>query len=319
MTEIVIYDTMPDFVKGLMIYISNHNDRQTEVAGFWEQEKFENHIENHRADILLVPTGYEVKNGKEKCVYVTEAQGSEGIYKYSAADEIIREMFSKYDRQAQICHTDRKVSLVAVYSADKNIYQTPFALTMAMTLAQTDRILYINLCENAGFEGIMKIRFDRDVSDFIYSLGHYTGSMDNLVASMAYVTNGFSYLPPMQNSADLFMLGKDEWLMFAKKLETLGTFDRVILDMGCMFPGFYEILKMCNRIYLPYVSNLYNKARCARFEETLENGGYTMLPIKKLIMPDMNNIFFDSDMLTCWQWGDMGDFVRSVLKKEDNK
>ncbi len=316
--EIAIFDETPDFVKGLMVYMNRHNDGQTEVSGFWDKEKFERYIENHGADIVLVPEGYKGCEPEEGCIYVTENEGGEGIYKYRAADEIIRELFSQYDRQAQNSHIAKRVSPVVVYSPDRCIYQTPFALTLAMNMAQTDRVLYINLCENAGFEGILQMKFDRDVSDFIYSLGHYTGSIDSLVSSMAYVTNGFSYIPPMQNSADMYLAGREEWAAFIEKIEALESFDTVILDMGGMVPCFYEVLRRSSAVYMPYIANSYNKARCEQFEETLKAGGCEGVLLERLRIPDMENIFLGTDMLTCWQWGDMGDYVRSVLKRKED-
>ncbi|MCR5785471.1 MAG: hypothetical protein K6G40_07515 [Eubacterium sp.] len=317
--EIAIYDSEADFVMGLMLYMSRYKGDSVRTSGFWEKEKFEEHLKDNRADIILVPLGFDLKETSAQIMHVTDKDGGEGIYKYMPADEIIREIFLQYDIQAHSDRIGKKVSLRAVYSPSKSIYQTPFAVTYAMTLAAKEKVLYVNLCENAGFESIMQMSYERDLSDLIYSSGHYSGDMDRLVLSMGYETNGFTYIPPMKNPADIYLLKGEEWIDFINKLSSLSGFDVVILDIGGMIPGFYKILEECDSVYMPYSGNPYERARLAQFEEIIKKGKRSEITeiIKRIKMPGMDNIFFDGDMVMCWQWGEMGDYVRGVVKREE--
>ncbi len=321
-TEIVILDSMGDFVKGFSAYVNQNNRHNISVAGFWEINKCQEYLESHKTDVLLISeefaNDFKTQVNCKTLITLDEENGKGGIYKYQPADEIIREIFAIYEIQVQKIGSGRKSRLIAVYSPCKSYYQTPFALTAAASLSANNQVLYLNFCENAGFETLFQRDYERDLSDLIYMSEHHEGNLSALIPAVSYTAEGFTYVPPVRNSADIFALDKSEWVRFINGIKFTSGFDIVILDIESMLPGFYEILNACEQIYAPYTLNYYNKARLTQFENLLACGEYEDLEkrLRLVNIPTLDGVFQSTDMLSAWQWGEIGEYVRDVLRRE---
>ena len=321
-TEIVILDSMGDFVKGFSAYADANNRHNISMAGFWEKDRCLEYLESHKADVLLISeefsNDFKQQINCKTQITLDEEIGKGGIYKYQPADEIIREIFAIYEIQVQKISSGRKSRLIAVYSPCKSYYQTPFALTAAASLSANNQVLYLNFCENAGFETIFQRNYERDLSDLIYMSEHHEDNLSALIPAVSYAAEGFTYVPPTRNSADVFSLSKSEWLRFIKGIKFTSGFEVVVLDIESMIPGFYEILNECEEIYAPYTLNYYNKARISHFENVINCGEYGDLAerIRQVNIPTLEGVFQSTDMLSAWQWGEIGEYVRDILRRE---
>ncbi len=212
------------------------------------------------------------------------------IYKYQCADEIIRKILEVYEKQTgenitRSIHKE-KAGLVAVYSPIHRVGKTQFALALGKECAKTRRTLYLNLEEYAGFgdaayEGM-------NLGDLLYYIKQGNANLGAHLQLAVRQMDELDYIWPIPIATDLKSISTDEWkLLFGELLER-SVYETVILDIGESVQGIFEILKMCDKIYMPILEDDVSDRKLQQYERNLEqlNLGQLTRITHRFIMPE---------------------------------
>lgn len=319
--RIIVYDRDESYAQRLVEYILFQEEWEF-AAAFTEKEALIEHCRKEKAQLLLMDEALwdeAFLTLSEKRILLSEKDGrQEGelprICRYQAADELLREVhYLCGDGRSEKSGREKAAELYCVYSPSGHPRQSLFAWNLAKALNQ-GRTLYLNLQENSGFEEIFAREYKRNLSDLLYLRQHRKGNIAELVKAVACEEDGLTYLPPMQNSADAFLMEGKEWEKFFEELRCECGFDLLVADVGVIFPGFWNFLQKSTYLFEPVLSFEYARIRQREFDRLLE-WKYPKLTkcVRRVQIPAADELLREQSSLT---QSEMQDFVRTFLKKE---
>jgi len=325
-----VYDGDPFYAERLSDYVNRKEKGVFEAQAFTSGESLSKFASEHDIDVLL--TGFpadekaisEVKSAQK--IYLTEdpknSPDSEiaEIYKYQSGDDIIREVMAAY------CETpEAKTELPGLFSKEKKIIgvysplgrcgKTSLALSAGQILAKEEKVLFITLDTFTGFTGLMDTQWKRDLSDLIYyyKQGRFQALRLN---SIVYYLGDMAWIPPIRFPDDYNQITAEEMANFLVTILDQCGYSTIVLDVGNYGRQVMPLLDICQVIYMPVKEDLISQAKLEEFEKHMDGLGKQKIKdkIHKLHVPLATGIkrmeHFPQELL----WGDLGDFVRGLLK-----
>lgn len=292
-------------------------------AGFWENAQ----IAGQAAQAMAGKEDVKKGSGETVWLCLHGLAGKEKVpeslqmlpvvEKYQPASGIVREIFSycqKYrEGEQEAVRAGRE--LIGIYAPGKDMWQTPFALTLAQTLSRKERVLYVNFKECAGFSSWLKESYQRDLLDVMYLC--LTGEGKNVkdcIGSAAYVLEGVDYIPPSEDSLCLGQVSGQDYIQFVRLLAEKSGYSSIVLDFGMMVPGFLELLGMCSKVYVLGGKTGFDAYALEHFQQMMGRQGNQKFTEKLcyLTLPQMapNG---QGEKMQPWIWGELGDYVRGLL------
>lgn len=244
------------------------------------------------------------------------------VYKYQASDQLIREVMDYYvqDQAAEpTVLLKKKVRVIGIYSPAGRCLKTSFALAYGQLAARESHTLYLNLEEYAGFESLMKEEYSADITDLLYFAKLGNGSLVYRIGSLVKQVGSLDYIPPAVMGEDLKEIKPGEWCGLIQELKDYSSYDTLVLDIGNSVRGIPEILKECTMIYMPVREDAVSIAKLRQYEKALEqrNMGYIMEKTRKLKLPYHSSFGNKEDYVDQLLWGELGDYVRGILREEE--
>lgn len=237
------------------------------------------------------------------------------IGKYQPASRIVREIFYHYQKLGEQQETDMiSREVLGVYSPEHSIWQTPFALTLAQTLGQKEKVLYVNFKECAGFAEWLQENYPRDLLDVMYLCLTSEGNIADCVGSAVYSMENFDYIPPADDSQCLGEVSGQDYLQFVKLLADKSGYEVIILDFGMMVSGFFSLLEFCSKVYVPFERGELQKNAWKHFKQIVARQENLRLEEKAAYfqLPDMNPYNCRENKIQQWIWGELGDCARQI-------
>lgn len=324
-----VYDTDPLYAERLSDYVNRKNKGIFEAQAFTSKDKLGEYAKDHRIDVLL--TGEqtdsegisEIPSGQK--IFLSEDQTSLGenrqeIYKYQSGDDIIREVMTAYCETASAAEVlpglmRRGKRVVGIYSPVNRCGKTSLALAIGQLLAKDEKVLFITLDSFAGFTGLVNECWKRDLSDLIYY--HRQGRYNVLrLNSMVYYFGEMAWLPPLRFPEDINQITSQEMAGLISRILEESDYETIVLDIGEYGREMIPFLEICQVVYMPMKEDAFSRAKLDEFDTYLDDLGKSRLKEKfyKIHVPMVTGIkrmeHFPQELL----WGDMGDFVRSMLK-----
>ena len=107
---------------------------------------------------------------------------------------------------------------------------------------------------------------------------------------------------------------------FLSRLSGEAVYDAVIVDIGQFGRLAADILDGCDTVYMPVKEDVISAAKIEIFEEYLEASGRQKLQkrIQKIKLPYHSNFSRREDYLEQLIWGELGDYVRRLLREKRN-
>lgn len=331
MSTLVIFDEDEEYVHNLMEYISDKNGIPFKVVAYSDFEKFEKHMNERGADLLLATShslecmGADIKAKKiimlSEGEYVCEEDDFPYVYKYQSVDKILGELleyYSEIDRRRgyPAIGGGRTTDIIGVYSPIGRCQKTSFAITLGQVMACERQVLYINLEEFSGLSQVLTRDFRNDLSDLMY---HYRIAPDSIgIKLKATVCNihGLDVVPPMNYSRDLRNVEAGLWKQMIEDIACAGIYDTVIVDLSNMVSDIFDILSICDTIYMPVKSDRISMSKINELEEYLLKTDREELLAKtiKIQPPSMKTSGWEEDYIDQLMWGEFGDFIRKLVK-----
>lgn len=280
----------------------------------WIQEEIKK-----RNDILWI---YLQEEGEERLEILTEQLPA--MEKYQPVSVIVRSIYRYYEEyhKEDIRTLGTVTEILGWFSPEQSIWQTPLAMSMASILAEREKVLYVNLKECSGLEQWFREEYEQDLLDVMYFCQGAEQRKNVELGRFVYSIGNLDYLPPVRDGVLLCELEEEDYSGLIEMLEKKTAYDIVVLDMGSMFPGFFNVWKRCGRIYIPQEQNVLAKGIDRGFQDMLRRQNDALLEdkISWLPMPDWDKgVLTSGCLMQQWLWGGQGDYVRELLGKRSRR
>ena len=246
----------------------------------------------------------------ENVIYVDKYQEAEEVLRYlleiyvEIADVLLPGLFRKYE-----------TVFIGNYTPVHRSMQTSFALTMSQLLAREHPTLYLNFEHCAGISELLPDMQTMDLADLLYFLNAEKDKFRLRLQSMLKRCGSLDYIPPMKSGQNLLSVSPGEWMELLHKLEELGEYEYVVLDLSESMQGLFEILRFCDEVYTLTREERLAKAKITQYEQVLALYQYDdiLQKTKRLTVPHIRKVPSDLEQLTK---GDLAKLVNDLLREQ---
>ena len=325
-----VYDEDPFYAERLSDYVNRKEKGIFKAQAFTSRERLEEFAKDHEIDVILAGESVEKETFRElktvQKIYLTEEREPEGgheeasVYKYQSGDDIIREVMAVYCELPGVKTVfpglaEREKRIIGVYSPVGRCGKTSLSLAMGQLLAKDEKVLFISLDTFTGFSQLLDEQWKRDMSDLLYyyKQGRFHGLRLN---SIIYYLGDMAWLPPFRYPDDFSQITAAEMANLLVLILRESGYETIVLDIGNYDRQVLPILEVCNVIYMPIKEDSISQAKLKEFEKYAGDFGSRSIKEKvhKIHVPLVTGAkrmeHFPQELL----WGDMGDFVRGLLK-----
>lgn len=323
-----VYDVDPFFAERFAEAANQKEKMPFTVMAFTSMERLRRFAQENPIELLLVDVGAadearEIGAGQVVLLsdgeMVQSPEEGPSVYKYQSADHIIREVMACYGAnplspQGKISSASARI--LGVYSPVNRCLKTSFALTMGQILGKEERVLYLNFEDCSGMRRIMDQQGPGDFSDVLYYYTQQGGLNWARLKSLVYSWDDLDYILPVRYPEDLCQISGEEMAELLLKIGGEGMYQVIIVDTGQFGRKVLPILEICQGIYMPVKQDWISAAKVEEFEEYVQVSGHGELleRIQKVRLPYHSSFGGRQNYLDQLLWGELGDFVRQLLK-----
>jgi cellulose biosynthesis protein BcsQ len=311
-----------------MEYLNEKKTTPFEVQAFTNVESLQNFARENEIEILLISTRAMCNEIRElpvnRIIILSEGEKLQNpeeypcVYKYQSSDQLLSEVMDYYAADhPDVCFSGKagKTQFYGIYSPIGRTRKTCFALALGEVLAETKHVLYLNFEEFSGFEELFHTQYQKDISDLIYFARQKEGGMIYKLNSVIQTFHELQYIPPALSPADIRDVSGKEWIDFLHEITVCCDYDIIILDLSEQVDEMFQILQLCDQIYMPIQEDLVSQAKLAQYEKLLR-----MLELqdilektKKIKLPLQALQKNGGNLTQQLVWGEMGNYVRRLL------
>lgn len=322
-----VYDVDPFYADRFAEFANQKERIPFTVVAFTGIAKLQAFTQKQPLELLLV--GDEVDREQlaqvkaEQVIRLSESREIVGeetpvIYKYQASDTVLREVMAYYQvrpEQTALTAVGTKSMIMGVYSPVNRCGKTGFCLTLGQILARESRVLFLSLEEHSGLSRLTGTVYTASLSNLIYKYreGGYTHMS---LGSVLYNWGGMDYIPPAAYAEDLAELRGEELGEMIARIAADGIYEVILADIGHLGRGMEPLLELCDIIYTPVKEDCVSAAKLEAWQEYLDRSGRSHLweRVRLLKLPRPGIVWQTETYLEQLLWGEMGDFVRTMLK-----
>lgn len=282
--NLVICDSEFCYANSLSENVLKRKELNVKVYTFTSLEKVISFLQEKKIHILIVDDSYTYEErsriGAEQIFVLMQGgvldlgENEQAVYKYQCADQIIHQVFEAYVEKTNedvLRHVRKtRTRLEAIYSPIHGIGKTSFAIALGKEWAKKERILYLNLEEYAGFEEEISDENMLNLGDLLYYIRQSEGNLGIRLQSAMQNIGELHYVPPIFLSVDLKEVPFEDWKTLLEQLVNLSLYDVILLDLGESVNGLFQILEMCDRIYMPIKEDEVSGQKLLRYEKCLK-------------------------------------------------
>lgn len=324
-----ILDEDQEYAYRFMEYLNQRRSLPFEIQAFTSSSALYEYAATHAMEILLIAENAYEDRMQEleigKLIILTEgASRSEtaalsGVYKYQASAEVVREVMNCYDAECAVAMPAvagrKQAKLIGVYSPGAETDCTRLAVAVGLILAEKQRVLYLNLQSYAGIDTVLGRGGDKTLSDLLYFRRQQQGSILFRLNGVLQTIQNLDYIPPVRVEEDLGEVSPDEWLDLLGELQSCGTYEVLVADIGNIVRGKKEILQQCSCVFLPQARGVLARARQKEFLEDAQNW---MDPDRLIVatLPDAGTdaVLPGKGYFEELTWGKTGEYVRKLIQ-----
>lgn len=243
------------------------------------------------------------------------------VYKYQASDAVLREVMACYQIQPEqipLTAVGVKSVVMGIYSPVNRCGKTGFSLTLGQIMARESKVLFLSLEEHSGLSRLMGVSFETSLSDLIYEYrqGGYTRMS---LGTVVHNWGGLDYVPPAAYGEDLAEIQGSELAEIIRQISAEGAYEVIVVDIGCLGRGMEPLLELCDVIYAPVKDDCVSAAKMEAWQEYLGKSGRAHLweRVRILKLPRPGAVWQAETYLEQLLWGEMGDFIRNLLKGQE--
>lgn len=327
-----VYDVDPFYADKFAEFANQKETTPFTAVAFSSLGRLKTYSEQQPIELLLV--GDDVRKeevdqigaGQIVCLSETglvEEGGMPTVYKYQPSDYVLREVMACYQAQPEpvrLVAAGIKSALIGIYSPVNRCGKTGFALTMGQILAKESKTLYISLEENSGLARLTGTEYQGSLSDLLYYFrqGQYSGLR---LGAVTYSLGNLDYIPPVTYAEDLTDVRGEEIEQLLARIAGDRKYEIILLDLGQFGRSVEKLLDLCDMIYVPIKEDGVSAAKLEEWHQYLEISGRERLweRMKRVKLPAPGSRAPTDSWLEQLLWGELGDFVRCMLKGQDTE
>ncbi len=260
--KIAVCDKDTGYTRRLVDYIADREREQLEVFGFSREEDYLQAEQEWDFDVILFgETFFEQSKGyrqKEHVVLLSEggtlSEEVPVLFKYQSAENLLREihfcMGSAISEPMERNIFSEKKMVISIFSPCGHRLQTPFALAAAEELAEKKNVLYLNFSVCKGFCKSAELQKGMDMGDLFYLIREGEKEFLTKLPGGIYTMGRFSVIPPPENPEHYLEWTEEEMETFLTCLLEKSEYEVLILDIGCLIPGFFRVMEQSSRLWL---------------------------------------------------------------------
>lgn len=239
------------------------------------------------------------------------------VDKYQQAEEVLKELLQIY---IEIADTDLprltkscNAVFIGNYSPVRRTLQTTFALTVSQMLARDHATLYLNFEHYPGIPELCPDMQTLDMADLLYFLNADKEKFQLRIKSISRRLGNLDYIPPMKSGQNLLSITAQEWAGLFQKIEELGEYEYVILDLSESMQGLFDILRMCKVVFTLTKEDRVAKSKLMQYEQLLSLYEYddVLGKTRRLQLPHIQRLPEEPEQLTK---GELAALVKDLLK-----
>lgn len=148
-----------------------------------------------------------------------------------------------------------------------------------------------------------------------------SGNLVYRLGSLVHHLGNLDYIPPAFCPEDLRSIRPPEWQQLVQDLVEYSAYDVIVLDIGTAVNGILEILKICGRIFMPVREDCVSIAKLEQFEKVLrqQNAPEILDKTRKLKLPFHSSFGTGKAYVEQLIWGELGDYVRKLIREETDE
>lgn len=245
----------------------------------------------------------------EKLIYVD---------KYQEAEEVLKCLIGIYmeiaDVQFPRLQKGCKTVFIGNYSPVRRCLQTSFALAMSQILAREHSTLYLNFEHYAGIAELLPDMQTLDMADLLYFLNADRDKFRFRMQTILKHKGSLDYIPPMKAGQNLLAVTKEEWIGLLQKIEELGEYEYVILDLSESMQGLFDILRLCTKVYTLTREDRLAESKLLQYEQVLALYEYedVLEKTKRLNLSYIRRLPEELEQLTK---GSLADLIKGLIKE----
>lgn len=238
------------------------------------------------------------------------------VDKYQRAEEVLKELIRVYmeiaDTGLPKLKRNGNVIFIGNYSPVRRTMQTSFALTMGQILSKEHRTLYLNFEHYAGIGELRPEIQSSDMADLLYFLHGDREKFRMRLQTICMRMGNLDYIPPMKSGQNLLTITEAEWLELLQRIEDMGEYEYVILDLSESMQGLFEILRMCRVVFTITKEDRIARSKLLQYEQVLSLYEYedVLTKTRRLKLPHIQCLPEEPEQLTR---GDLAALVKDLL------
>ncbi len=294
----------------------------TDVDDLLEREHFGN------LDLLVISeSAYSDKLQDlkvERMVLLSEGGNISGdniipIDKYQAAEAVLGKLLEVYVEMGGgelpgVAAEETHTKFIGIYSPVRRSMQTTFALTMGQMLAEKHRTLYLNFEHFAGVRELVAETQEKDLADLLYFLMAGEEQFRLRFRTICRQKGKLEYIPPMKSGQNLLTVPAAEWISLMDRIDAIGEYDYVIMDLTESMQGLFDVLRKCRKVYTLTREDRIAKAKLLQYEQVLALYEYEDVLNKtdRCEIPQIHKIPEEVEQYTR---GDLANYVRRRMEE----
>lgn len=240
------------------------------------------------------------------------------VDKYQAAEEVLKYLLQVYmevaDTRLPRLHQGCRTRFIGNYSPVRRSMQTSFALAMSQMLAREHSTLYLNFEHYVGVAELLPDMQTLDMADLLYFLNAEKEKFRLRMQTMLKHVGNLDYIPPMKSGQNLLTIQAAEWIGLLQKIEELGEYEYVVLDLSESMQGLFDILRLCGKVFTLTREDKIAQSKLLQYEHLLSLYEYedVLEKTKELSLSHIQKLPEDLEQLTR---GDLAALVNELLKE----
>lgn len=195
------------------------------------------------------------------------------VDKYQQAEEVLKELLQVYmetvDTPPPRLQKGCKTIFIGNYSPVRRAMQTSMALTLSQLLAGEHPTLYLNFEHYAGIPELMPDMRTQDLADLLYFMDADKEKFRLRMQTVLKRIGNLDYVPPMKSGQNLLMVTATEWMGLLTKIEELGEYEYVVLDLSESMQGLFQILRFCRKVFTVTKEDRIACSKLLQYEQLL--------------------------------------------------
>ncbi|MFT3982661.1 MAG: hypothetical protein QM697_02040 [Lachnospiraceae bacterium] len=285
--QLVICDSEAGYAGKLADYLRGKETYGYEIRTFTNAAGFMEHEVQNAIGILLIEDrlyqGLLLENKLEqleikRVLLLTKDRQAgvepkeETVYKYQPGYGIFCRLFKEQELMPALCGVQLRKSratVTGVYSPVKRTLKTAFAITLGQLLSEREEVLYMDLEGCSGLLKLLSLQPEKNLTDLAYEFS-INGHLPAPLHPYIQMAEGLSVMAPAASISELQCVTEEEWLALLGAVAAESGYQSILLDIGDNVCGIMEILRLCDRIYMPCRSDHVSKAKLEAFTASME-------------------------------------------------